>query len=108
MRASLDYWFASAIVIAVGVASAQVDGATAAALGKACGGRLGIGCDSGLFCDLPVGSCGGRDIEGTCTRIPRFCVQRIGRQVCGCDGKTYTNNCQRQRAIASKQHDGRC
>ena len=106
MRARLSYRLTGALVAAVIVVLA--DGATAAGLGRTCGGRLGIGCDRGLFCDLPVGNCGGWNIEGACTRIPRFCVQRMGRRVCGCDNRTYTNNCQRQRAVVSKQHEGRC
>ena len=108
MRVHLAYGLTSAFAVAVGVALAPVDGAMSAQLGEVCGGRLGIGCARELFCDWPVGTCGGWNVEGICTRIPRFCVQRIGRRVCGCDGKTYTNNCQRQRAIVSKQQDGRC
>lgn len=106
MRARLACWLTSAFAAAAALAPG--DGAWAAGLGQTCGGRLGIFCDRGLFCDLPDGSCGGRDTEGICTRIPRFCVQRTGRRVCGCDGQTYMNNCQRQRAIVLKQHDGRC
>jgi hypothetical protein len=83
--------------------------AAAAGLGKPCGGRLGIGCVRGLFCDFQVGTCGNFLAEGTCVRIPRFCVRRaILRSVCGCNGQTYPSNCQRQQAIVSKQHDGRC
>lgn len=99
------------IVLAFGVAVASVDGggASAAGLGQPCGGRLGVGCVRGLFCDFRPGTCGGDLAEGTCVRIPRFCAQRMTfRPVCGCDGQTYPNNCQRQQAIVAKRHDGRC
>jgi len=98
----------AAWALAASVALVWPSGAPAAGIGQSCGGRLGIACSRGLFCDLPAGTCGGRDTDGTCVRIPRFCVQRIGRPVCGCDGKTYINNCLRERTIVSKRHDGRC
>ena len=101
--------FVAALAFGVVIASLVGGNAPAASLGKVCGGRLGIGCDRGLFCDFQAGTCGSFLAEGTCVRIPRFCARKITfRPVCGCDGKTYPNNCQRQQAIVSKQHDGRC
>lgn len=91
------------------VASADGGGAAAAGLGQPCGGRLGIGCIRGLFCDFHTGTCGDNLAEGTCARIPRFCARRLTfRPVCGCNGKTYPNDCQRRQAIVAKRHDGRC
>ena len=100
--------FYDAFAVAVILAVTPGGGALAATLGQSCGGRLGIGCDRGLFCDLRAGTCGNRDAEGACAHIPTFCLRRIFRTVCGCDGQTYTNNCQRARAIVSKRHDGHC
>jgi hypothetical protein len=97
--------WALGLVIALAIAG----GATATGLGKPCGGRLGIGCDRGLFCDFPTGTCGSDLAEGTCARIPRFCARMITiGPVCGCNGRTYPNNCQRRQAIVAKLHDGRC
>ncbi len=101
--------FAAALAFGVVIASSAGGSAAAASLGKVCGGRLGIACDRGLFCDFQAGTCGSFLAEGTCVRIPRFCARRIAfRPVCGCNGETYPNNCQRQQAIVSKRHDGRC
>jgi hypothetical protein len=86
-----------------------MDGAAAAGLGQVCGGRLGIGCERGLFCEFPVGTCGNANVEGVCVRSPRFCAQRLAlRPVCGCDGKSYRNDCHRRRMAVAKQHGGRC
>jgi hypothetical protein len=99
----------AASALGVVIASLAGGGATAAGLGQVCGGRLGIGCDRGLFCDFQPGTCGSFLAEGTCVRVPRFCQRRLTfRPVCGCNGNTYPNDCQRRQAIVSKQHDGRC
>ena len=81
--------------------------ASAAGVGQACGGILPIQCDAGLFCQNPVGRCGG-DQRGKCAKVPQVCPQQIVRPVCGCDDKTYSNDCMRQMAKVSKKHNGRC
>jgi Kazal-type serine protease inhibitor domain len=82
-------------------------GAGAVGVGKQCGGFAGIQCNHGLFCQHPTGACFIFDIAGTCARVPRFCPL-IFRPVCGCNGKTYSNDCVRQAAMVSKAHDGKC
>ncbi|WP_426441849.1 Kazal-type serine protease inhibitor family protein [Bradyrhizobium genosp. P] len=79
----------------------------AARAGRECGGIAGLQCGPGEFCQFKPGTCGRFDLLGTCTRKPRFC-NKIFRPVCGCDGKTFGNDCERQAAGVSKAHDGKC
>ncbi|MBX9773060.1 MAG: Kazal domain-containing protein [Xanthobacteraceae bacterium] len=110
MRSYRVYRLIAVAALALVVASFDDGGgASAAGLGRFCGGRLGIACDRGLFCDFPAGTCGSDNAEGTCVTIRRFCARRLTfRPVCGCNGRTYPNDCQRRQAIVAKRHDGRC
>ena len=85
----------------------------AAKVGEKCGGLGGIICDRGLWCDPEPGRCGGRDVEGVCIKVPQVCTKakegtKDFRPVCGCNKKTYGNDCERQRHKVPKDHDGAC
>lgn len=79
----------------------------AARVGVKCGGFAGLTCAKNEFCQKPTGVCFFPDIEGTCVVVPHLCPMVV-LPVCGCNGKTYSNDCVRERARVSKAHDGKC
>jgi hypothetical protein len=65
------------------------------------------GCPDGTFCELPAGTCERGLGEGSCVPIPGACPDNVA-PVCGCDGETYFNDCERMAAGVAKRHDGAC
>lgn len=71
-----------------------------------CGAELG-GCDEGETCVFPVGALCGVAAYGTCEPTPASCPD-LDEPQCGCDGNTYANACEAQRAGAGVSHAGEC
>jgi hypothetical protein len=106
MRTLLSGFFTTLAIIASATLFASSN-ASAVGIGKTCGTIAGIQCDSGLFCAMKPGTCKVADNQGKCARVPTRCTREL-RPVCGCDGKTYNNDCLRLTAGVNLDHKGAC
>jgi hypothetical protein len=76
-------------------------------LGKTCAGIAALPCGAGEACDLRDSTCAIVDLGGVCVEKPGACLA-VYLPVCGCNGITYSNDCQRLLAGAVLRHDGAC
>ena len=89
-------------------ARVQLDHEGSCEEGQACGGLQGGGCPAGQFCDVTIpNTCGGADLSGNCRVVEEVCAE-IYQPVCGCDGRTYDNDCFRRAARVQLGHAGAC
>jgi hypothetical protein len=99
--------FAAATFVAMFGLAQAASGAAIANLDEACGGPDKITCNSALYCQLPAGQCSAPDVAGTCVKAPDFCM-RVSRPVCGCNGKTYQNECDARHARTAIDYATAC
>src|SRR2546429_9641163 len=100
LRKPLTFVAASGLVLFLLVSSGS-----ATKLGEKC--NIRSRCVHGLRCDPSPEQCGAAQPEGICVRVRQLCFQ-LYRPVCGCNGITYPNDCQRIRVEVAKRHNGKC
>ena len=72
-----------------------------------CGGIAGLTCPEGQACRYPTNQCNVADLSGTCVKVKSPCPTG-GAKVCGCDGKTYNNECELLTAGVREASKGAC
>jgi hypothetical protein len=100
-----------ALVLLVGVAAsgwaADAKAGSSMSKGAMCGGIAGLKCPDGQACRYPTNMCNVADLSGTCVKVPATCPNG-GAKVCGCDGKTYANQCELLKAGVREASKGAC
>ena len=76
-------------------------------LGQVCGGIAGLTCDRGQICDMSENNFCGNDFQGVCAIAADICTTEFD-PVCGCNGTTYDNDCERRREGVALQSRGAC
>jgi len=84
-----------------------IAGAAGAQTGQTCGGIAALKCPAGQACQFPLDKCNVADLAGVCVTVPATCPKQ-GPPICGCDGKTYANECELLKAGVRPAKKGAC
>jgi hypothetical protein len=82
--------------------------AWAVKLGETCDGIAALRCYQGLWCEHPAGQCKFADGAGACAQEEGLACDALACPVCGCDGLTYSNDCERRSKHVQLDHTGEC
>lgn len=98
-KALLCLWSGFALFLLAGAGNAQP--------GQTCAGIGNLQCPAGQACQFPLDQCNTPDLAGTCVAVPETCSKQ-GPPFCGCDGKTYANECELLKAGVRPAKRGAC
>jgi hypothetical protein len=94
----------ASLVLALAIGLSSTPGS--ARIGATCSPATDT-CGADEFCEVSDGACAKSGSQGHCVAVSQVCAM-LYQPVCGCNGQTFSNDCERRRAKVSKRKDGGC